>query len=85
LPTEVFTDKEALPLGTFSGPLDGPDKHLVQRVSERAREVCLCGHTAYLHGDRAIALCGGYDLVARKAGYEIPIRCNCKGFQHAEG
>lgn len=75
---------EKSPQGTFSGPHTDGDKHLIREVSAEASKVCLCGHTAYLHGDRAIVLCGGYSTVARKQGYEIPIRCNCKGFTEGD-
>jgi hypothetical protein len=46
---------------------------------------CTCGHSHMLHGDRAVTICGGYELVdSGKNRKDIPIRCTCKGFQDAE-
>ena len=81
-----LAEADKKPQGTFSGPLSGSDVHLVREVSPEAQRACLCGHTAYLHGDRAIALCGGYSLEKReRLAYDVAIRCNCKGFEDAEG
>lgn len=67
--------------GELSGPSAGPDVQYVREVSCDSRRLCVCGHTYYLHGDRAVCACGGYELRPRETNYEVVIRCNCKYFK----
>lgn len=55
-------------------------------VSAHESRMCLCGHTHYWHGDRAVALCGAVDGVPETAPdtdlYRGP-QCACTGFTEA--
>jgi hypothetical protein len=75
---------EKAPQGSYSGPHQNGDRDKIREVSEEQRVLCGCGHTLYLHGDRAVCLCGGYEYVRRQNNMMIPIRCNCKGFENGE-
>lgn len=57
-----------------------------QPVTLLESQVCLCSHTYYMHGDRAVALCGGAErgTVALDAPYwERGLQCTCSGFRTA--